>query len=119
VACKANGGVVGLCEWWDAPCHNDVEQIKRQMGRQAHWQAQRDGALAARHLPEAKDRTHLLAHNAAVKAAAAGRVPSPGAPVTAEARDAMHTLLEPETPATDTAEASSTNNGLDFIEAIL
>lgn len=66
VACKANGAVAGLCEWWDMPCRSDVEAIKRQMGRQAHWQTTRGHALSARHAFETEDRAHMIMHNAAV-----------------------------------------------------
>lgn len=64
--CKADGSHVALVEAWEAPSRNDVDAIKRQMGKQAAWEAPRKARLAARHYDEAQHRAHMLEHNRAV-----------------------------------------------------
>jgi hypothetical protein len=66
VACKAGGQVVGLCEMWERPCKNDLAGIRRMVGKQSHWEADRKQALALRHGNAADARARMLAHNEAV-----------------------------------------------------
>ncbi len=66
--CRADGSHVAMFEAWDIPSRNDVEGIKRQMGRQAAWEAPRKLRLAGRHQDEAEQRAHMIEHNRAVVA---------------------------------------------------
>jgi hypothetical protein len=77
--CNAHGAHVGLVEAWEMPSDNDLEGIKRQMGRQAAWEAPKRGHVAARQFDEAAARAHMLDHNrgvvAAARAAESGHTP--------------------------------------------
>ena len=72
VACDDKGRVQGLCEWYDIPCKNDAEGVKRVMGGQNHWEAEMKARKAARQLNTAVDRAHMFAHNEAILAKATG-----------------------------------------------
>lgn len=66
----AKGAPVALLESWEAPSRNDLDGIKRQMGKQAAWEADRKVRLAGRHFDEAEQRAHLAEHNRLVAEAA-------------------------------------------------
>jgi hypothetical protein len=66
----AKGAPVALLESWEAPSRNDLEGIKRQMGRQAHWESEQKIRLGGRHFDEAEMRAHLAEHNRLVADAA-------------------------------------------------
>jgi hypothetical protein len=64
--CRADGAHVALYEAWDMPGRNDIEAVKRQMGRQSEWEATRRQRIAGRHFDTAETRAHMIEHNRAV-----------------------------------------------------
>ena len=66
----SKGAPVAMLEAWEAPSRSDLEGVKRQMGRQAAWEAGRKSRLASRHFDEAEQRAHLAEHNRLVVEAA-------------------------------------------------
>lgn len=59
----AKGAHVATLEAWESAPRGDLEQIKRQMGKQSAWEADRKGRLASRHFDEAEQRAHAMEHN--------------------------------------------------------
>lgn len=64
--CRDDGRAVGLVEQWDQPCRDDQEGIKRMVGKQRHWEAERLQALERRHADEAAQKQHMIEHNDAL-----------------------------------------------------
>lgn len=68
----SKGAHVAILERWDNPSRNDFDAIKRQMGKQAHWEAERGAALAGRHFDQAEQKAHMEEHNRLVGERAKG-----------------------------------------------